>query len=395
MQPAAPFLEQESGAEAHIARGGECASASGKRIQRILIVRLGSMGDIIHTLPAISLLRRLFPGASLGWVIEARWAELLVSRGEFYGASAVRPEKPLVEAVHVVDTAAWRKSLLAADTRDRLRAVLRQVRGEHYDLAIDFQSAIRSAAAAMLSGAPQRFGFSRAIETPASLFYTRRFEWSGTHVVAQNASLAIESARAVNASGSGNVLPREHGFELPRDARQDAWASDELARRGVGSFVLMNPGAGWGAKCWPAERFAAVARALRMHGLTSLVNHGPGEEALAAAVAEQSGGAAQTLACGIGQLIALTRRARLCVGGDTGPTHLAAALGVPVVGIYGPTDPARNGPYGSASIVLRSPESVTSHARRADPELGMLQIQAEDVIAAARQLLASARMERR
>jgi heptosyltransferase I len=412
MQPVVPFLEQEPTS----ARGGQMwgtmrdkAAARGKGVERILVVRLGSMGDIIHTLPAIALLRQFFPKVFLGWLIEERWAELLVSRREFRQPSAVRSEKPLVEAVHVVDTPAWRKSPLAADTRDRMRAVLRQVRGERYDLAIDFQSAIRSAAAAMISGAPERFGFSRAIETPASLFYTRRFEWRGTHVVEQNASLAVAAAGALGMEHEGTptlsraqtarekggapsgFVPREYGFELPRDARHDAWASEELARRGVGSFVLMNPGAGWGAKCWPAERFAAVARALRVHGLASLVNHGPGEDALAAAVVEQSGGAAQVLACGIGQLVALTRRARLCVGGDTGPTHLAAALGVPVAGIYGPTDPARNGPYGSPSIVLRSPDSVTSHARRSDPETGMLRIQAGDVIGAARQLLAESR----
>jgi heptosyltransferase-1 len=151
--------------------------------------------------------------------------------------------------------------------------------------------------------------------------------------------------------------------------------------------VLINPGAGWGAKRWPAEQYAVVAQGLMDRGLRVLVNTGPGEEPLAEAIV-QSTGAATPLTCSLAQLIALTRRIALVIAGDTGPLHLACALGRPVVGIYGPTDPSRNGPFGTRFKVLRSPESRRDHTRHAAPEAGLLTIQPEDVLRAADELLA-------
>jgi heptosyltransferase-1 len=155
----------------------------------------------------------------------------------------------------------------------------------------------------------------------------------------------------------------------------------------MGEFAILNPGAGWGAKRWPAERYGEVARGLGDLGVRSILNYGPGEEELVRVAGVASGGTAQAMSCTISELIALTRRARLFIGGDTGPLHLAAALRVPVVAIYGPTDPARNGPYGTRSIVLRSAESVTSHARRAAADEGLLAIGSEAVVGAAKRLL--------
>jgi len=348
---------------------------------RILMVRLGSMGDIIHSLPAVALLRGALPNAEIGWVIEERWAELLTSRT---AASVVprSPEQPLVDVVHTVDTRAWRNSLFARATIHQILSFRRNLRVQHYDIAIDLQSAVKSAVVAQVAAAPVRLGFERPIESPASLVYTRRAEARGRHIAEQNLSLAAA------ALPPGTPLPSlaEFEFPLPCDPEHEHWA--EAERRRFGTFAIINPGAGWGAKCWPAERYAAVAGALKRHGITSLVNYGPGEEELAQAVVRAAPGAAEPLSCGVGQLIALTRRARLLVGGDTGPTHLAAALGVPVVAIYGPTDPARNGPIGSRAIVLRHESSVTSHSRRADAEAGLLQITADEAIAAARLLLA-------
>jgi heptosyltransferase-1 len=247
-----------------------------------------------------------------------------------------------------------------------------------YELALDFQSAVRSAAFAQLSRAPRRIGFSRTIEWPASLFYTRRTEIVGTHVVEQNLSLALAAERAAKPCLA---------FELPRDREADAWGARQIARRGLSRFCLMNPAAGWGAKCWPPERFGEVARALGKLGVPTFVNSAPGEEQIASSVVEHAAGSAEPITCSITQLIAITRCARLCIGGDTGPTHIAAALGVPVVAIYGPTDPARNGPFGSLAIVLRSSASATDHARHREPESGLMNITAAEVIAAAERLL--------
>jgi heptosyltransferase-1 len=163
-----------------------------------------------------------------------------------------------------------------------------------------------------------------------------------------------------------------------------------LSESGFGEFAIVNPGAGWGAKRWPPERYGLVARELAKLGLRSVVNCGPGEDSLAREAEAASEGVAKAVRCSISELIVLTRRAKLFVGGDTGPLHLAAALRVPVVAIFGPTDPSRNGPYGTRSIVLRNPESVTSHARRAQPEEGMLEIDVQEVVTAAKRLLADA-----
>ena len=130
-----------------------------------------------------------------------------------------------------------------------------------------------------------------------------------------------------------------------------------------------------------------MATQLAKDGVKSLVNFGPGEETIARAVETASHGAAEPVTGSLTQLIALTRRARLFIGGDTGPMHLAAALGVPVVGIFGPTDPARNGPFGTRSIVLRTPPAPPATAICSEPDDGLLAISSAQVVAAARQLL--------
>jgi heptosyltransferase-1 len=182
---------------------------------------------------------------------------------------------------------------------------------------------------------------------------------------------------------------------LPIDPQAEAWCANWLAGTFPGParpIALITPGAGWGAKRWPPERYAAVAEGLAERGLHVVVNAGPGEEPLAAAIAS---GRAVVLTASLPQLIALTRRIALCIGGDTGPLHLASALGRPVVGIYGPTDPSRNGPYGTRARVLRSPDSRRDHSRRAAPDPGLLTIAPEDVLRAADELLAEESAPRR
>jgi heptosyltransferase-1 len=173
--------------------------------------------------------------------------------------------------------------------------------------------------------------------------------------------------------------------EFPVDLDAERMIAARLADGN--DFAILNPGAGWGAKMWPAERYGQVARELAKDGLRSLINHGPREEELAAEVEAASEGAARKISCSISELIALTRRARLFVGGDTGPMHLAAALKIPVVAIFGPTNPARNGPFGTRSTVLRSATSQTDHTRHREPEQGLLEITVEEVVSAARKLL--------
>ena len=344
-------------------------------LERLLIVRLSAMGDIIHTLPAVAALRQAFPEATLGWIVEERWSELLCSL-RYPRAGARSPQRPLVDRVHTVNTKEWRRALLSPHTWHQMAVASSELRGAGYQAAVDFQGAVRTALLARWSRAEVVFGDAQPRENAASMWYSRQITTSGTHVVEQALSLA------------GAVIRRNAGpARAPLPSDPDAEKRIDAVVATLGDFAILNPGAGWGAKQWPAERYGEVARALELDGVRSVINFGPGEEELAAAAEAASAGAARRISCTISDLIALTRRARLFVGGDTGPMHLAAALNIPVVGIFGPTNPARNGPFGTASIVLRSATSLTSHARRKEPEKGLLEISPEEVIVAARKLL--------
>lgn len=351
-----------------------------EKIDRLLVVRLSAMGDVIHTLPAVYALRLAFPRAFIGWQIESRWAELLCSPGSPRRGPR-SSQRPLVDEVHPVNLKAWGKSLFSIPTFQGIATVWNDVRSAYYDVAVDLQGAMRSAVLARWSGARVVYGASEPREAPASLWYTRKAVAQGRHVIEQNLSLAEAII------GRRMKLSTDASCPLPRDPEAEARVAKNLAQQGIGDFAILNPGAGWGAKRWPAERYGEVAHRLARAGICPLINCGPGEEELFRAVLAASGGTAKPASGSITELIALTRRARLFIGGDTGPMHLAAALRVPVVAIFGPTDPARNGPYGTRSIVLRSPESLTTHARRVEPDEAMLAIGSDAVIAAAEKLL--------
>jgi len=349
-----------------------------EKIDNLLIVRLGAMGDVIHTLPAVQAIRDVFPHAMIGWLIEERWAELLCAPGASRRGPPSR-QRPLVDWVHTVNLRGWNKSLFTVATLQQIAKAWNDVRSVRYDVALDLQGAIRSAVLARFSGAHTVIGAAEPRESPASLWYTRRVVARGTHVIEQNLSVAAAVARQ-------KMLPTQ--IEFPHDPAAEEKVDRLLHDHSIGEFAILNPGAGWGAKRWPAERYGQVALELSKTNVRSILNYGPGEEDLARAAESASEGAATAIKTSISELIALSRRARLFIGGDTGPLHLAAALRVPVVAVFGPTDPARNGPYGTRSIVLRSPASATSHARRAQPDEGLLEIGVEAVVDAAGKLLA-------
>ncbi len=344
---------------------------------RILIVRLSSMGDVIHALPAAVMVRQAFPQATIGWLIEERWAELLCALST--PRSGPRsPERPLVDVVHVVNLKKWRRSLPSVETVERIAAGLSDLRSRRYEIAIDLQGATRSAILARWSGAPTVYGGAQPRENLASLWYSRRIITRHPHVVEQYAEIA-ESV-----IGQPQTIP---DAVLPCDPSAEQTVEHRLRDLGLHNFVILNPGAGWGAKQWPAERYGMVAQALAQRGIQSLINFGPREESLAQAAANAGDGSARALSFSVGELIALTRRARLFIGGDTGPMHLAAALHIPVVALFGPTDPARNGPFRTKSTVLRNAASPTSLTHRNEPDPGLLAITPNDIIAAALKLL--------
>ncbi|HEV2963106.1 MAG TPA: glycosyltransferase family 9 protein [Candidatus Angelobacter sp.] len=346
---------------------------------KILIVRLGALGDILHALPAATTIRAALPDATIGWLVESKWIELLAANSQVCG--------PVVNVIHAVDTQRWRKRIFSGGIPAEISNAFRAIRVMRYDIALDFQGSIKSAAFSALSGAQTKAGFLNPREPLAKFFYSEKFSRIGDHVIEQNHGLAMQALKKHldQREGQTNLLAPE----LPKDPSAAAWVEAEIQRLGIASFIIINPGAGWGAKQWPPERYGEVARSLAVHGLKTLVNSAAGEAALAASVIQASGGNAFELCCTIGQLIAITRRARLFVGGDTGPLHLAAALGIPVVGLFGPTDPVRTGPYGTRAVALRHPESKTTFSHRSETEQGLLKISTDEVISAARWLLGS------
>jgi heptosyltransferase-1 len=343
----------------------------------LLVVRLGAMGDILHALPAVTALRLAHPDWVIDWVVEPRWRALLAAESAPLQCGR-NPAQPLIDHLHFAATRNWRKAPFSRQTREEFKALRAALRAGEYDAVIDLQGAIRSALLARLAGCGRVIGEAEPRERAARWLFTERVTTRGAHVIEQDVELVSTIA--------GDALKPVQPW-LPVDPAAEAWADEILPPVANQPAVLINPGAGWGAKRWPAERYAAVAQGLVERGCRVLVNAGPGEEPLAELIASQTGGAATPLACSLAQLIALTRRLALAIAGDTGPLHLACALGRPVVGIYGPTDPARNGPFGTQFTVLRSPQSRRDHTRYQTPEAGLLTIQPEDVLRAATALL--------
>ena len=305
---------------------------------RFLLVRLGSMGDVIHAIPAASGLRDTFPEARIDWAIDPKWARLLEGN-------------PDVTEVISAD----RKSASG------VAATIRHTRGARYTCAIDFQALYKSALLAFASGAPRRVGFQSgyAREGLASLLYTDCLNPRGPHKVDHNLTLA-------EFAGAKKTMPR---FPIAVRAEDEERVARELAAHSLTDFYVLNPGGGWLSKCWPAGRYGELHRALAArYGWRGVVTFGPGEEGLAREVAQAAGDPPPVaILLGLGPLMALMRRARFVVSADTGPLHLAAALDVPVVGLFGPTDPARNGPYSpdaSRHIVLRNPNNCETTYRR-------------------------------
>jgi len=336
------------------------------------------MGDILHALPAVTALRQTHPRWIIDWVVEPRWSALLSAHAGC-GERDARTQ-PVVDRLHFAATKEWRKAPLSVRTLREFGALRRALKDSKYDVVVDLQGALRSSILGSLTGSRRRIGEANPRERAASWFFTDLIATCGAHVIEQD----VELAEAIAGDELAPVRP-----SLPFDPVAEAWAEKMLPSSGRPA-VLINPGAGWGAKRWPVERYAAVAKSLIARDFQILINTGPGEEPLAAAILEGVGdraGAVTLLNCNLAHLIAATRRIALTIAGDTGPLHLACALGRPVVGIYGPTDPSRNGPFGTSFQVLRNPESRRDHTRHAAPEAGLLTIEPEDVLRAAEALL--------
>ncbi len=334
---------------------------------RFLLVRLGSLGDVIHALPAASALRDAFPQSRIDWLIEPKWRRLLECNPD------------------LTDRISLEKKSAAG-----LISTVRKLRTAHYTCAIDFQGLYKSALPVFASGAPRRIGFAStyAREGFASMFYTDKINPRGAHKVDHNLTLA-------EAAGARSSSPR---FPLTLRPEDETQVTQELARHNIADFYVLNPGGGWRSKCWPPERYGELHHRLAVqNGWRAIISFGPGEESLAQEVISAAGSQPPiAIPLGLGPLMALLRRAKFVVSADTGPLHLASALGTPVVGLYGPTDPARNGPYGaqiqSQNIVIRNPSrSETTYRRGASYSSPMLSITVDQVADAVARLVSGAK----
>lgn len=316
---------------------------------KALVVRLSSIGDVVHTLPALAALRRA--GWNVGWIAEP-------------GGAALLEGHPSIARLHRVPRSGGLR--LGA-----LRQLARELQSEKYDVALDFQGLWKSAAWARFSGAPRVVGYARPWrrEGWSSLLIreTLRLPAELPHVIDKN--LTLLRALGIEAVGS-RVAP------LPPTDLQAESVRQGLSGLGIaGGFVVLNAGGGWTSKLWPAERYGAVARGLRERGLGSVVTWGPGEETLADRVVAASDGAAvRSFPTTLLEFVELARLARLVVAADTGPLHIACAIATPVVGLFGPTDPARNGPFSEDDrVVRRIPLCSPCHRHRCRIHAGVME----------------------
>jgi lipopolysaccharide heptosyltransferase I len=328
---------------------------------KLLFVRLGSLGDIIHTVPAVAAVGGAFPQASINWLVDVRQLEVLEL---VEGIDRIHPLRP--------DAGGWISAVPA-------------LRRERFDVALDFQGLIKSALLARLAGAKRTIGFAKAAlrEPLAAAFYTETCRPAEKgHVIEKNLSLLS----ALNVK-----QPAAPSFRFA--ARPSAALQQVVARTG-GRFALVNPGAAWPNKRWPPDRFGAVAAEIRrLHGLSSIVLWGPGERELADAVVARSAGAATAAPpTSIADLFALCGAASLMLSGDTGPLHIGAAVGTPLVGLFGPTDARRNGPWSASDVsVSRFLACGCHHQRRCtQPAWCLNEIEVAEVMEAVGRRLAGA-----
>jgi heptosyltransferase-1 len=322
----------------------------------VLFVRLGALGDIVHAVPAALAVAAAVPAAEIDWLVDRRHRAVLdlfdlpvrpieIGRGPNRGGGASA----------FAEASADRRSLGGGwlAPLDFVRTI-RALRKRAYDAALDLQGLIKSATCARLSGAPRVIGFARHVlrEPLAGLMYTEAVD-PGVygHVIQKNVALA-------GAIGERARTPTSIVMPLKPTAPAVGGSATP--------YAIVNPGAGWPNKRWAPERFGAVAdRIRRDHGLDVLVTWGPGEESLARAVVDASSGGAQPAPrTGLHELLALVRGAQLVVSGDTGPLHLAAAAATPVVALFGPTDPRRNGPWASDDMSVSEFHRCICHHKR-------------------------------
>lgn len=328
--------------------------------KRILIIKFGSLGDTVHCLPSVKLLLDQFPDSEIDWLIERKNKSVVEMSG--LGVRLVP-----------IDTYQWRYSPGIGSAKEILDFVW-ALRTDGYDCTIDFQGLLKSAFVGYLSAAPVRIGWERDFlkESTSRFFYTEVVTPQRIHIIDQQMELL-------------KPLGIEPDWETSAQIKAPATAQDSIGRTlgDFSDFILINPGGGWPTKRWPPDNYGALAKRFLEDGLKVAVTWGPGEEDLALKIKAIAGDGLRMVPTNLQELVSLCERARLFVGGDTGPLHFATAVGTPVVAIFGPTNSDRNGPSLREDIVVeRRMECRPCYERDACPleHLGcMLEITVEEV----------------
>jgi len=314
--------------------------------RKILIVKPSSLGDVVHSLPFLNAMKTCFPSAEIHWVIAK-------------GLEGLLEGHPMVDKLIVINKDLWKRFSQTGKTLKELRELFKQLRHEQYDMVVDLQGLLRSGLITQATGAPLRIGFLEAREG-SRLFYTRKVKGGrDIHAVDRYMKLAAE----LGCEATERVFP----FPLAGNVGDKAGRLAEL-----GPYAVLAPGARWKTKIWPAESFGKVASMLP---LRSVIIGSSADKAIADEVVSHSGERAVSMAgeTSLRELIEIMRAAQVVITNDSGPMHIAAALNVPVIAIFGPTSPAKTGPYGRGHVVLQSEAECVPCFKRACRDIRCMQ----------------------
>lgn len=340
---------------------------------KILIIKLSSIGDVIHTLPSLAAIRRALPDAEISWVVEKSAAEIL-------------RRNVLINNLIEIDTRSLRRGKIIEGTLTAAGKQLRELRQYNFDAVLDFQGLLKSAAVAKLAKAKRIYGFSKPnLREPASRFLlTDTIEVEPySHIIVKNLTLAQKALKIP-------VPAKDFEFPIFTNEKHREEATEIIEKAGK-NYAILNPAGGWTTKLWHAENFGALAdRLWEENGLTSVVTTAPNEINLAEKVLQNSKSGKILLAQpNLKGFFELAKKTEIYIGGDTAPTHLAVAANAPIVGIFGPTDWRRNGSPNINDICVERTDiscRVNCHRRSCDNWICM-NIEVETVLQAAQKRL--------
>jgi heptosyltransferase I len=335
----------------------------------ILIVKLSAIGDVIHALPVAHALKQCNPGCRITWLVEKPAYDLLTNN-------------PNIDEIIIFDKPKFKSLSGLLKNGPEMSTLLKSGK---FDLAIDLQGLFKSAAFTYFSGAPVRVGYCNMRELSWIVSKPICGPQQSEHVIERY----LDVARGLGCQVSQPV------WNIEATEAEKESVEDMLAREGIlkgTKFIVVAPGTNWASKCWAPEKYAEVAAALdKEYDIVSVIIGGPKDTELAQIIKGKCNRAIDL--CGkttLKQLSYVMQKSALFIGGDTGPMHLAVSMNTPVIAIFGPTDPKRNGPYGQKNTVIQSGSRCSPcFKRHCTPLKCMEAITVEDVLQASKKYLSN------